>query len=147
MSFDLMEERIVQALAGTERFRSVSAYGRQSAEDMERLAMRMPAALVFYESSDFTPMACGAQFEERATFTVAIATATRGADSTARRGTSTHEGAYGLITLVLETLTGRDFGLDAHPLAPAGVRLVQIGSGALAYGVSFTSRFDRGFNQ
>lgn len=146
MSFEQMETAIVQALSDTSRFRSVSAYSKQAADDMERLAMRMPAALVFYESSDFAPMACGSLFEERAAFTVAIATATRGADATATRGTSTQEGAYALIELVLETLSGRDFGLDAHPLAPTGVKLVQIGAGAIAYGVSFTCRFDRGFN-
>ncbi|MDA8326212.1 MAG: DUF1834 family protein [Nitrospiraceae bacterium] len=146
MTFVDIEDNIIAALkAGLPYLRAVETYAGQLDKEIGELALGFPAAYVAYQGSQFE-WVDGETWLEKPTFKVLVAARSlrivSGINEDVRKGA---QGAYQVVTDVLNALTNQTFGLAIYKLRPVKTELIAIMKTTAIYSVDFTTMFDAAY--
>lgn len=135
MTYEDLEAAVIKALGrAVPGLRSVEPYEGQLEGELEKLALRLPAAYVVHGGSEFERVD-GATYRERAVVTVLLAQRVRGAEPADR---TVLEGALG-------ALANLSVGESAERLAPRSRELLFTNRLVAVHALEFKAYFDRDF--
>jgi phage gp37-like protein len=144
MDFETIEDKITDTLkADISYLRTVETYAGQTEIDVEKLAVRFPAAFVIYRGSNFE-WKDDRNHKETVEFRVLVAARGLRGDAATRKGSDAPGdiGAYRMVKDVLTALANKDFGLDIEKMKPLNTSLVLSKSGVSVYSVDFQTGFN-----
>lgn len=143
MDFETIEDKITGTLkADIPYMRTVETYAGQTEIDVEKLAVRFPAAFVIYRGSNFE-WKDNRNHKETVAFRVLVAARSLRGNAATRKGSDApgDVGAYRMVKDVLTALANKDFGLDIEKMRPLSTSLVLSRGGVSVYRMDFQTGF------
>jgi len=118
---------------------SLADFLARDLEDLETIALQLPAAYVAYEGGEYEHLVSGVQDRTMLFAVLAVVANYRGEESV-RHGMGAEKGAYDLLEDIRAALSDQDCGIAMDPLLPIREGAIDGNDALQIYGITFRTR-------
>lgn len=108
-------------------------------EDVEAIALQLPAAYAAYEGGEFEHRLSGIQ-DRTMTFTILAVVSNYRGEEAVRHGQGTEKGVYDLLEDIRVAISDHDCGVEIDPLLPTREGAIDGNQTLQVYGITFQTR-------